>query len=55
MSISPELAKAFDAQIGHEFGASLHGPAIAALFSERSLTLLAKLFQHKLEKRRSTR
>lgn len=45
MLISPELAKAFNEQIGHEFGASLQYVAIAAYFHGRHLTLLAKLFQ----------
>ena len=45
MLISPELAKAFNEQIGHEFGASLQYLAIAAHFSQRSLMLLAKLFE----------
>ena len=49
MLISPELAKAFNEQIGHEFGASLQYLAIAAHFSDRSLTLLAKLFQAQAE------
>jgi ferritin len=43
--ISPELAKAFNEQIGHEFGASLQYLAIAAHFSGRSLMLLSKLFE----------
>jgi ferritin len=43
--ISPELAKAFNEQIGHEFGASMQYIAIAAHFYQRSLTLLAKLFE----------
>jgi ferritin len=43
--ISPELAKAFNAQIGHEFGASLQYIAIASHFYQRSLTLMAKLFE----------
>jgi ferritin len=47
--ISPELAKAFNVQIGHEFGASLQYLAIAAHFTERSLTLLAKLFDAQAE------
>jgi ferritin len=42
--ISPELAKAFNEQIGHEFGASLQYVSIAAHFRQRQLTLLAKLF-----------
>ena len=45
MLISPELAKAFNEQIGHEFGASLQYLAIAAHFSGRSLMLLSKLFE----------
>ena len=45
MLISPELAKAFNEQIGHEFGASLQYLSIAAHFYQRSLTLLAKLFE----------
>jgi bacterioferritin B len=43
--ISPDLAKAFNAQIGHEFGASLQYISIAAHFNQRQLTLLAKLFE----------
>jgi ferritin len=42
--ISRDLAKAFNAQIGHEFGASLQYVSIAAHFQQRQLTLLAKLF-----------
>ncbi len=45
MLISPDLAKAFNAQIGHEFGASLQYISIAAHFNQRQLTLLAKLFE----------
>jgi ferritin len=47
--ISPELAKAFNQQIGHEFGASLQYLSISAHFYQRSLTLLAKLFQEQAE------
>jgi len=47
--ISPELAKAFNEQIGHEFGASMQYIAIAAHFYQRSLTLLAKLFEKQAE------
>jgi ferritin len=43
--ISPELAKAFNAQIGHEFGASMQYISIAAHFYQRQLTLLAKIFE----------
>ncbi len=45
MLISPQLAKAFNEQIGHEFGASLQYIAIAAYFYQRQLTLLAKMFE----------
>ncbi len=44
MLISNELAKAFNEQIGKEFGASMQYVSIAAHFSQRQLTLLAKLF-----------
>ena len=44
MLISPELAKAFNQQIGHEFGASMQYVSIAAHFQRTHLTLLAKLF-----------
>ena len=49
MLISPELAKAFNEQIGHEFGASMQYVAIAAHFYQRSLTLMAKLFEEQAE------
>ncbi len=45
MLISQELAKAFNQQIGHEFGASMQYLAIASYFYQRHLTLLAKLFE----------
>ncbi len=44
MLISNELAAAFNAQIGHEYGAGLQYIAIAAHFRHEQLTLLAKLF-----------
>jgi bacterioferritin B len=44
MLISHELAAALNAQIGHEYGASLQYVAIAAYFREHQLTLLSKLF-----------
>jgi ferritin len=47
--ISPELAKAFNEQIGHEFGASMQYLSIAAHFYQRALTLLAKMFQEQAE------
>ena len=42
--ISSTLAKAFNEQIGHEFGASLQYLSIAGHFQQRQLKLLAKLF-----------
>jgi ferritin len=42
--ISRELTKAFNAQIGHEFGASMQYVSIAAHFSQRQLKLLSKIF-----------
>jgi len=42
--ISASLAKALNAQIGHEFGASMQYVSIAAHFQRSQLTLLAKLF-----------
>jgi bacterioferritin B len=47
--ISPALAKAFNEQIGHEFGASMQYLSIAAHFYQRSLTLLARLFEQQAE------
>jgi ferritin len=47
--ISATLAKAFNQQIGHEFGASLQYLSIAAHFYGRSLTLLAKLFEQQAD------
>ena len=43
MLISKELAAAFNAQIGHEYGAGLQYVAIAAHFRQRQLTLLERL------------
>jgi bacterioferritin B len=42
--ISSQLAKAFNEQIGNEFGASMQYVSIAAHFEHRALKLLAKLF-----------
>jgi ferritin len=42
--ISKELARAFNEQIGHEFGASMQYVSIAAHFHQRQLVLLSKLF-----------
>ena len=44
MLISSTLTKAFNQQIGHEFGASLQYLSIAGHFQQRQLKLLAKLF-----------
>jgi ferritin len=44
MLISPELAAAFNQQIGHEFGASLQYLSIAGYFDRQKLKLLSKLF-----------
>ena len=49
MLISPALAKAFNEQIGHEFGASMQYLSIAGHFYQRSLTLLARLFEQQAE------
>jgi len=50
--ISRELAKAFNQQIGHEFGASLQYVSIAAHFSQRQLKLLAKTFFEQADEER---
>jgi ferritin len=50
--ISPALAKAFNAQIGHEFGASMQYVSIAAHFQRTHLTLLAGLFFKQAEEER---
>ncbi len=52
MLISPTLAKAFNQQIGNEFGASMQYLSISAHFYQRSLTLLAKLFQDQADEER---
>ena len=44
MLISKDLAAAFNAQIGNEYGAGLQYVAIAAHFRQMQLTLLSKLF-----------
>ena len=51
--ISAQLAKAFNEQIGHEFGASMQYVSIAAHFQQRQLTLLAKLFMEQAEEERT--
>ena len=50
--ISKALAEAFNAQIGHEFGASMQYVSIAAHFQRSHLTLLAKLFFAQAEEER---
>jgi ferritin len=52
MMISPALAKAFNDQIGNEFGASMQYVSIAAHFQGSNLTLLAKLFFAQAEEER---
>ena len=52
MLISRELAKAFNDQIGHEFGASMQYVSIAAHFHQRQLKLLSKLFLDQAEEER---
>ena len=49
MLIYQDLAKAFNAQIGHEFGASLQYVSIAGHFRRLKLTLLSKLFMEQAE------
>jgi ferritin len=51
--ISNQLAKAFNEQIGHEFGASMQYVSIAAHFHRMQLTLLAKLFLNQAEEERT--
>ena len=53
MLISKKLAKAFNEQIGHEFGASMQYVSIAAHFNQRQLTLLSKLFLAQAEEERA--
>lgn len=52
MLISRELTKAFNQQVGHEFGASMQYVCIAAHFQQKQLTLLAKLFFKQAEEER---
>jgi bacterioferritin B len=49
MLISSDLAKAFNEQIGHEFGASMQYVSIAAHFRKLNLTLLSKLFMEQAD------
>jgi len=44
LMISPDLARAFNEQVGHELGASSQYVSIAAHFQRSQLTLLAQLF-----------
>lgn len=50
--ISDPLARAFNQQIGHEFGASLQYVSIAAHFGARQLKLLSKLFLEQADEER---
>lgn len=52
MLINRELADAFNAQIGHEFGASMQYVSIAAYFTQRQLKLLSKLFFEQADEER---
>ena len=52
MLISKELAKAINAQIGHEFGASMQYLSIAAHFEREKLRLLSRLFFTQAEEER---
>ena len=52
MLISRELARAFNEQIGREFGASMQYLSIAAHFNDRQLLLLHKLFMAQAEEER---
>jgi ferritin len=51
--ISRDLAGAINAQIGHEFGASLQYVSIAGYFQRNHLTLLAKLFSAQADEERA--
>ncbi len=53
MLINPDLAKAMNAQIGNEFGASLQYLSIAGYFQVQKLTLLSKLFFEQAEEEKS--
>lgn len=44
MMIDQELARAFNVQVGNEFGASMQYIAIASYFKQQNLELLAKIF-----------
>lgn len=49
MLISPELASAFNEQIGHEFGACMQYLSIGGYFDQQKLKLLSKLFFEQAE------
>jgi ferritin len=53
MQISPKLADAMNAQIGHEMGASLQYVSIAAYFDGESLPELAKFFYRQAEEEKT--
>lgn len=53
MLISSELARAFNGQIGNEFGASMQYISIAAYFRQRQLTLLSKLFTEQADEEKA--
>ena len=53
MLINPELAKAINAQISNEFGASMQYLSIAGHFHTQKLTLLSKLFLEQAEEEKT--
>ena len=53
MLINPELAKAINAQISNEFGASMQYLSIAGHFHTQKLTLLSKLFFEQAEEEKT--
>lgn len=53
MLISKELQDGFNAQIGHEFGASMQYLGIAGYFQSENLSLLAKFFFDQAEEERA--
>ncbi|MCC6187783.1 MAG: ferritin [Anaerolineales bacterium] len=53
MLISTELVSALNAQIGHEFGASLQYLSIAGHFEQQRLKLLARLFFDQAEEEKT--
>ncbi len=52
MLISRDLAKAFNKQIGNEFGASMQYVSIGAFFHQKQLLLLSNLFMAQADEER---